>query len=57
MFNINMFANYKYGFIAVLKNSIDPDQLASNEASRSESILFSKEVIECKNVSHAFLFV
>ena len=29
----NMLANYKYGIIVWMKNSVDPDQLASSEAS------------------------
>ena len=35
-----MFATYKYGFIVWMKNIVDPDQLASSEASWSAFTLF-----------------
>ena len=50
------FHYFKYGLILWFKNSVDPDQLASNEASRSGSTLFSKEGIEFwKGCEHSAL--
>ena len=50
MFNIYMFANYKYGFIAVVKNSVDPDQKPAD----LDLYCFQKG-IECKNMYHFIL--
>ena len=41
-----MFANYKYEYIAWMKKSVNPDQLASLEASCSGPTMFSKGGIE-----------
>ena len=40
-----MLFHYQYGFLVWMKNSVDPDQLASSEASWSWSTWFSKDGI------------
>ena len=54
---VNPVVRFKYiKMHYVDKNGVDPDQLASSEASWSGSTLFSKEIIDfCKRYAHSGL--